>query len=86
MSGVVGSKMPRFTVFGETVEGAHRMESGGKPGRIHVSGVTRGLLRSESWEATEGVHIEGHGCIGTYLWVQDDDDSSHRQRVMDVYL
>ncbi|EFJ41299.1 guanylyl and adenylyl cyclase family member, partial [Volvox carteri f. nagariensis] len=55
MSGVVGSKMPRFTVFGETVEAAHKMEASGVPGRIHVSGATRGLLKSEAWEATEGV-------------------------------
>ncbi|KAG2499423.1 hypothetical protein HYH03_002370 [Edaphochlamys debaryana] len=57
MSGVVGSKMPRFTVFGETVELAHRMEASGRPGRIHVSGATRALLRREAWERAEGVPL-----------------------------
>ncbi|GLC45221.1 hypothetical protein PLESTM_001703800, partial [Pleodorina starrii] len=86
MSGVVGCKMPRFTVFGETVEAAHRMESSGRPGRIHVSGVTRALLRSETWEATEGVQIEGRGRIDTYLWLEEEEDDTYKQRVMAVYL
>ncbi|GIM03431.1 hypothetical protein Vretimale_8155, partial [Volvox reticuliferus] len=86
MSGVVGSKMPRFTVFGETVEAAHRMESSGRPGRIHVSGVTKALLRREAWEQTEGVQIEGRGRIDTYLWLGEEDDDAYKQRVMAVYL
>ncbi|GIL86489.1 hypothetical protein Vretifemale_14796 [Volvox reticuliferus] len=61
MSGVVGSKMPRFTVFGETVELAHRMESSGVPNRIHVSGATRELLRKETWEQTEGLLVRKLG-------------------------
>ncbi|GLI67470.1 hypothetical protein VaNZ11_011685 [Volvox africanus] len=86
MSGVVGSKMPRFTVFGETVEAAHRMESSGRPGRIHVSGTTKALLRREAWEQTEGVQIDGRGRIDTYLWLGEEDDDAHKQRVMAVYL
>ncbi|GIL55273.1 hypothetical protein Vafri_10844 [Volvox africanus] len=70
MSGVVGSKMPRFTVFGETVEAAHRMESSGRPGRIHVSGTTKALLRREAWEQTEGVQTAAAGSTRTYGWAK----------------
>ncbi|KXZ49017.1 hypothetical protein GPECTOR_23g106 [Gonium pectorale] len=87
MSGVVGSKMPRFTVFGETVDTAHRMEAAGVPGRIHVSAASRALLGREEWAATEGVQIEGRGRMDTYLWVEEaEDDEETKKRVMDVYL
>lgn len=45
VSGVVGTKVPKFALFGEAMRVANMLESSAPPGRIHVSKSTRALLR-----------------------------------------
>uniref|UniRef100_A0A8C4R7I3 guanylate cyclase n=1 Tax=Eptatretus burgeri TaxID=7764 RepID=A0A8C4R7I3_EPTBU len=80
MAGVLGEKMPRYCLLGDTVNTASRMESHGKPGRVQFSQSSHRLLEDGPYKIECRGHIEvkGKGRMLTYFLVGSPESHGNR--------
>ncbi|GLI69453.1 hypothetical protein VaNZ11_014066 [Volvox africanus] len=89
VGGVLGAKTPRFSIYGDTVNVASRMESHGVPGKIHISDASYNrTIDKDRYAVRErgNINVKGRGNMKTYLIGGTNDDWLLRHTSFDAQV
>ena len=77
VSSMIGATTPRWSLFGDTVNVASRMETTSLPGRVHISAATAGEIMRHSKSLAKQIQrrpgvltVKGKGQLVTY-WLNE---------------